>query len=108
MPNPFGPEVGGRLYRTGDLVRYQSDGNIEFIGRRDEQVKLRGFRIELGEIESVLAAHTSVRECVVAVIGEADDKRLVVYVVGHEAVNAGVLRAYLKDRCRSTWRLQLS
>ena len=68
VPNPFGPEAGGRLYRTGDLVRYLSDGNIEFIGRRDEQVKLRGFRIELGEIESVLGAHTSVRECVVVVM----------------------------------------
>jgi amino acid adenylation domain-containing protein len=98
IPNPFGPEVGGRLYRTGDLVRCQSDGDIEFIGRRDEQVKLRGFRIELGEIESVLGAHASVRECVVAVIGEADDRRLVAYVVGAEAVNGSVLRAYLKDK----------
>ena len=97
VPNPFGPEAGGRLYRTGDLVRYLSDGNIEFIGRRDEQVKLRGFRIELGEIESVLGAHTSVRECVVVVIGEADHKRLVAYVVGAEAVDGSVLRAYLKD-----------
>ena len=74
-------------------MRCLSDGNIEFIGRRDEQVKLRGFRIELGEIESVLGAHASVRECVVAVIGEAEDKRLVAYVVGREAVNGSVLRA---------------
>jgi len=98
VPNPFGKETGERLYRTGDLVRYLPDGKLEFIGRRDQQVKLRGFRIELGEIESVLGTHTSVRECVVAVIGEADDKRLVAYVVGHEAVDGSELRSYLKDR----------
>jgi len=98
VPNPFGQERGERLYRTGDLVRYLPDGKLEFIGRRDQQVKLRGFRIELGEIESVLGTHTSLRECVVAVIGEAGDKRLVAYVVGHEAVDGSELRSYLKDR----------
>jgi len=98
VPNPFGKETGERLYRTGDLVRYMPDGKLEFIGRRDQQVKLRGFRIELGEIESVLGTHTSLTECVVAVIGEAGDKRLVAYVVGHEAVDGSELRSYLKDR----------
>jgi amino acid adenylation domain-containing protein/FkbM family methyltransferase len=98
VPNPFGKETGERLYRTGDLVRYLPDGKLEFIGRRDQQVKLRGFRIELGEIESVLGTHTSLAECIVAVIGEADDKRLVAYVVGHEAVDGSELRSYLKDR----------
>jgi amino acid adenylation domain-containing protein len=102
IPHPFSREGGARLYRTGDVVRHLPDGNIEFIGRRDAQVKLRGFRIELGEIESVLGAHPSVRE--VVVIAREDvvgDRRLVAYVVGDEAqqaVDGSVLRAYLKER----------
>jgi amino acid adenylation domain-containing protein len=61
IPNPFSVELGARLYKTGDLARYRADGNIEFLGRLDYQVKLRGFRIELGEIEAVLAQHPAVR-----------------------------------------------
>jgi amino acid adenylation domain-containing protein len=102
VPHPFSTEGGTCLYRTGDVVRYLGDGNLEFIGRADEQVKIRGFRIELGEIESVLSAHQSVRE--VIVIAREDtpgDKRLVAYLVSDEAQEAlddGVLRAYLKER----------
>ncbi|RPH56883.1 amino acid adenylation domain-containing protein, partial [bacterium] len=65
VPDAFGPEPGGRLYRTGDLVRHLPDGDVEFLGRIDHQVKLRGFRIELGEIEAVLTRHPSFHECVV-------------------------------------------
>ena len=57
IPNPFNDEPGARLYKTGDLARYLPDGNIEFLGRIDHQVKLRGFRIELGEIEAALYKH---------------------------------------------------
>ncbi|HEY0170519.1 MAG TPA: amino acid adenylation domain-containing protein, partial [Pyrinomonadaceae bacterium] len=66
-PHPFATEPGGRLYRTGDLARHLADGNIEYLGRLDHQVKLRGFRIELGEIEQALAQHEGVREVAVVV-----------------------------------------
>src|SRR6185436_1343406 len=66
IPDPFRDGPFDRLYRTGDLVRYREDGNLEFLGRIDQQVKLRGYRIELGEIEAILTAHPDVREAVVA------------------------------------------
>ncbi len=65
IPNPFSDQRGARLYKTGDLARYQLDGSIEYLGRKDYQVKLRGFRIELAEIETVLGQHPAVREVVV-------------------------------------------
>ena len=68
---------GDRLYRTGDTGRWLMDGNIEFLGRRDEQVKVRGYRIELGEIEGVLSGQVGVRGCCVVV----REDRLVGYVV---------------------------
>jgi amino acid adenylation domain-containing protein len=82
IPNPFGE---GKLYKTGDLVRYLEDGNIEFLGRKDNQVKLRGFRIELGEIEAVLKQHPSVLDVAVILWGEEiQDKHLVAYVVSQD------------------------
>ncbi|HXM36669.1 MAG TPA: amino acid adenylation domain-containing protein, partial [Pyrinomonadaceae bacterium] len=75
------PAWGTRVYRTGDLARFAADGNIEFLGRFDNQIKIRGFRIELGEIEATLAAHPSVREAVVVVHDEGGDRRLLGYVV---------------------------
>lgn len=78
VPNPFATEAGTRLYRTGDLVRYWADGNIEFVGRIDNQIKLHGFRIELGEIEAALLEQNGVDETAVAV----HNKQLVAYLVG--------------------------
>src|SRR6185369_7863418 len=99
LPHPFSRRAGDRLYRTGDLVRYLPDGNLEFIGRADEQVKVRGFRIELGEIESVLGTHAAVREVVVIASEDAaGNKQLVAYVVSDESIDSNQLRAYLKER----------
>ncbi len=80
------PRSGERLYRTGDLGRYLPDGNIEFLGREDFQVKIQGYRIELGEIEAALVRHPMVQDAVVTAIGEArGEKRLVAYFVSQQA-----------------------
>ena len=91
------------MYRTGDEGRYLADGRIEYLGRRDQQVKVRGFRIELGEIEAVLVSHASVQQAVVTVSAQ---QQLVGYVVGlqgSEREVAAELRAICGSDCRSTW-----
>jgi amino acid adenylation domain-containing protein len=98
VPDPFGP-AGSRLYVTGDYGRWRPDGTIEFMGRIDGQIKLRGMRIELGEIEVALRDQPGVQGAAVAVreVGP-DDKRLVGYIVGSAAPDAGALRAALRAR----------
>lgn len=94
------PEFG-RLYKTGDLCRWLPDGSIEFIGRRDQQVKVRGFRIELGEIESVLASHPEVRQSKVAVHGETSEtKRILAWAMTEEGslLDAPALATWLAGR----------
>ncbi|HEY0172458.1 MAG TPA: amino acid adenylation domain-containing protein, partial [Pyrinomonadaceae bacterium] len=100
VPDPFSAEPGARLYRTGDLARHLPDGNIEYLGRLDHQVKLRGFRIELGEIEVALEAHAAVRQAVVVARAEAGgEHRLVAYYVaeGEPEPSPRELREHLKE-----------
>ncbi|WP_237732408.1 type I polyketide synthase [Flavobacterium sp. UGB4466] len=86
------------MYKTGDLGRWLPDGNIEFIGRKDDQVKLRGYRIELGEIEHVLVKHEAVSQAVVlARENESAEKELVAYIVSDIEQNTSNLRVYLKQ-----------
>ncbi|MGB8506813.1 MAG: non-ribosomal peptide synthetase, partial [Pyrinomonadaceae bacterium] len=101
IPDPLSELPGGRLYRTGDLARRLADGRLEFLGRRDHQVKLRGFRIELGEIEVALRRHPSVREAVVTVReSRVGEKQLAAYVVAAAGpvLTARHLRDFLQER----------
>jgi len=106
VPDPFSDKPGTRLYKTGDLARYLPNGEIEYIGRIDHQVKLRGFRIELGEIEAALSQHPQVRESVVMLSNDsAGEPRLVAYIVFDSETPASIrelqirgLRGFLQEK----------
>ena len=101
VPDPFSSVEGSRLYRTGDLARWRNDGELEILGRIDQQVKVLGYRIEPGEIEKLLLEVDGVRRCVVVVREDrAGEKRLVAYIVPEEGkeISAKELRVYLKER----------
>ncbi|WP_169829171.1 non-ribosomal peptide synthetase [Tsuneonella mangrovi] len=99
IDHPFAP--GERLYRTGDLVVRQASGDIRFLGRIDNQVKLRGFRIELGDIETHLEAHPAVKQCVVVARNDkGGEKRLVAYLLAStgETIDVDALRSFARER----------
>ncbi|QJB32305.1 non-ribosomal peptide synthase/polyketide synthase [Chitinophaga oryzae] len=97
--NPFTGDGETRMYRTGDLGRWLADGNIEYLGRIDDQVKVRGYRIELGEIENVAAECEHVKQAVVVVKGgEHDNKLLVAYIVPRQEFDKEAIVAYLKSK----------
>jgi len=104
IQNPF--KEGSRLYKTGDLARYLPDGNIEYLGRIDNQIKIRGFRIELGEIEAVLGQHPAVRENAVIEISRSarndavdkTDKRLIAFIVLGQNIENTDLRTFIQKQ----------
>jgi acyl-coenzyme A synthetase/AMP-(fatty) acid ligase len=100
MPDPFSQQAGARMYRTGDLVKYLADGNLRFLGRTDQQIKLRGYRIEPGEIEAVLAQTEGVQDAVVVLrVDERNgEKLLAAYLTAKPGVTLS--EPELKDHAR--------
>ncbi|HEY0603423.1 MAG TPA: amino acid adenylation domain-containing protein, partial [Herpetosiphonaceae bacterium] len=101
IPHRWAEQRGARLYRTGDLARYLPDGNVEFVGRSDHQVKVRGFRIELGEIEAALAQHPAIQDVAVSTWqGKRGDTQIVAYIVpaAQADLTSQQIRDFLKSR----------
>ncbi|MBV9788623.1 MAG: amino acid adenylation domain-containing protein, partial [Chloroflexi bacterium] len=100
IPDAFGKTPGSRLYKTGDLGRYLPDGNILYMGRSDDQVKVRGYRIELGEIENVLAAHDEIRTGIVQVRELNGEKQIVAYLLPepNHTPNVSSLRTFMATK----------
>lgn len=97
QPDPFDQNPGGRRYRTGDLARWVARGEIQFLGRRDSQLKVRGYRVEPLEIEAVLDGHGAVDEAAVALFRESGKDQLVAYVAAAGELDVELLRSHLRE-----------
>jgi amino acid adenylation domain-containing protein len=110
IPDPFGLEAGARMYRTGDRARFLSNadfgGDLEFLGRSDQQLKVRGYRIEPGEIESALKRHPAVREALVLAREDpTGDKRLVAYVTQNAEITKSLAASQLEEEQVAQWQM---
>ncbi|GEC88669.1 amino acid adenylation domain-containing protein [Brevibacillus brevis] len=95
ITNPYHPESDSRLYRTGDVARYAADGNLEYLGRNDNQVKVRGYRIELEEIQTILSTHPSIEQTIIVAQKDSyENNKLIAYVIGTGSITEW--RDYLK------------
>lgn len=98
IPNPFSAEPGTRLYKTGDLARHRMDGNLEFAGRADNQIKFHGFRVELNEIRTALNKHTQIRDSIIVLTKDEDGTSLLVaYYVARRELESAQLREFLSE-----------
>jgi len=99
IPDPFSDEPGSRLYRTGDVARYCADGNIELLGRMDNQIKVRGFRVELDDVEVAILLNPAVRKCAVRVYQDQGGRnRLAAYLVADNGMSSSTIRSFLRER----------
>jgi amino acid adenylation domain-containing protein len=99
IPDPFSDRPGSRLYRTGDVARHCADGNIELLGRKDNQIKVRGFRVELDDIEAAILRHPLVKKCAVRVYQDQGERnRLAAYLIVGDGMSASTIRRFLRER----------
>jgi amino acid adenylation domain-containing protein len=99
IPDPFSDRPGSRLYRTGDVVRYCADGNIELLGRKDNQIKVRGFRVELDDVEAAVLRHPAVKKCAVRVYQDQGGRnRLAAYLIADNGMSFSIIRSFLRER----------
>jgi len=99
IPDPFSDRPGSRLYRTGDVARHCADGNIELLGRKDNQIKVRGFRVELDDIETAILRHPLVKKCAVRVYQDQGERnRLAAYLIAGDGMSASTIRRFLRER----------
>jgi len=99
IPDPFSDRPGSRLYRTGDVARYCADGNIELLGRKDNQIKVRGFRVELDDVEVAILWHPMVKKCAVRVYQDQGGRnRLAAYLIADDGMSSSAIRSFLRER----------